>query len=157
MARLKRRRRPVQPTRATSYGRSTNDARHSRSGTRPDQDDSARCHRSGRGGIIRALLRPSNIEPASCKITLASSPLTANWTACGIAAPCVDAPTNASEILFGHGHVVERCRVSGLKMRLSHAPDPYGSARIGSITLTRARGASVRTGFPDPVLSTVCP
>ena len=69
----------------------------------------------------------------------------------------VSSPANASEILFGHGHVVERCRVSGLKMRLSHAAGPYGSAKIRSITLTRAQGASARTGFPDPVLSTVCP
>ena len=57
----------------------------------------------------------------------------------GMVVPCVDAPTNARKILFSHEHVVERCRVSGLKMRLSHAAGPYGSAQIGSITLTRAQ------------------
>jgi hypothetical protein len=64
--------------------------------------------------------------------------------------PCVDAPTNASKILFGHGHVVELCRVSGLKMRQEHAAGPYGSAKIGSKTLTRAQRRFGTNWFSRP-------
>jgi hypothetical protein len=67
-------------------------------------------------------------RPHECKQNLIRS-----WT-CGRALSCVR-PQNAA----------------------SHAAGPYGSAKIRSITLTRAQGASARTGFPDLVLSTVCP
>jgi hypothetical protein len=63
--------------------------------------------------------------------------------------PCVDAPTNASKILFGHGHVVERCRVSGLKMRL-HTPQALMEVRRSGPSRLRALKA-LRHGLVFPI------